>query len=106
MNSEKVQKDQMQKDQVWKYLIQKDQVQNMRFRRTIFRRYSIYLLEQPCFVGTFYKRHIAVNFPSLSVDQYWFLPRVSSMSVLPNSKLILHTTRKSQPGPGPAHFAS
>ena len=69
--------------------------------------YSIYLLEQPCFVGTFSKRHIAVNFPSLSVDQYWFLPHVSSgCSVLPNSKLMLHATRKSQPGPGPAHLAS
>ena len=30
--------------------------------------YVLYLLEQLCFVGTFSKRHIPVNFPSLSVD--------------------------------------
>ena len=29
---------------------------------------TIYLLEQPCFVGNFSKRHITVNFPSHSVD--------------------------------------
>ena len=29
---------------------------------------AIYLPEQPCFVGTFSKRHITVNFSILSVD--------------------------------------
>ena len=29
---------------------------------------AIYLLEQPCFVGTFSKSHITVNFPSHSID--------------------------------------
>ena len=61
---------------------------------------AVYLLEQPCLVGTFSKRHITVNFPSLSVDLQWFLLLVSSgCSVSPNGKLMLQTATKSQPGP-------
>ena len=46
-----------------------------------------------------------MNFPSISIDQYWFLSHVSSgCTVLPNSKLMLHTPRKSQPGPGEFFF--
>ena len=64
---------------------------------------AIYLLEQPCFVDTFSKRHITVNFPNLSVDLEWFLPRISSgCSVLPNGKLMSQTATRSLLGP--AHF--